>query len=251
MEETVDLSWLDDLLNNTTDGLVEKNNGMLEAARQAKIANGISNGLGIANGLVGIYGIANRASQIQQDDPRFSQALGMMRGAGTYGYSDYGQVLSEMDNMRQYGIRRDEDDVRGMTAGQKWGNVGQGALAGASAGMAFGPWGAAIGGLLGAAGAGLGVLNGDTEARVQTAADNYNMQHAEQLAQLNYNTALENIANRNHVQKAVHAVANGGKIKRQLTAKEYASRVLGQKSTFFRPTRQYCNGGVKVRIKVK
>lgn len=251
MEETVDLSWLDDLLNNTTDKLVEKNNNWLDEKRQLAIANGISNGIGALNGLVGIAGIANRASQIQRDDPRFSQALGMMRGAGTYGYSDYGQVLSEMDNMRQYGIRRNESDVRGMTEGQKWGNVGQGALAGASAGSAFGLVGTAIGGLLGAAGAGLGVLNGDTGARVQTDADNYNMQHAEQLAQLNYDAALENIANRNHVQKAVHAVANGGKIKRQLTAKEYASRVLGQKSTFFRPTRQYCNGGVKVRIKVK
>lgn len=237
-------AWLNEMQDQLNTSLVGQNRAIMNNERMAMWNNGLSNGLGVLNGLAGIAGIASNAARIN-DTPWFDNQLAGLQRAGTYGYTDYGQVINEMNNLSHVN-KQNYDDVRGMTKGQKWGSVGTGLATGASAGAAFGPWGALVGGVIGAAGAGLGVLKGNKAAEVKVASDNMDLSMANRNAMKNYSAALDGISEKNHIQGMVHPVAYGGPIKRQMDMNEYKTKVLGN-----RPVKQYCKGGLKVRLKVK
>lgn len=110
-----------------------------------------------------------------------------------------------------------------------------------------------IGGVVGL-GTGLGgVLTGDAIARTKQNTLNIQAGLASDAARQNFAAAHERIGDNIHRQNAVNAVAKGGPIKRQTIA-EYADKVLKKNRTYPMGTpisRSFCNGGLKVRIKVK
>lgn len=230
--------------------LSRSGNGRGTNGSSSNIENIIGKASSAIGGMSSIFNTAANATKINEDQ-RYNNAMDQLRGAGTHGYSDYGQIISEQQSLLGT-PRSDYDTVRGMTTGQKIGSIGSGLTSGATAGMQVaGPIGAIVGGVIGGLGAGAGVWLGDREAKNQVERDNMNGQIAMREAGQNYDAALENISKNNAIQSQVNSIAKGGSIKRQYTGAEYASKVLGNRSIGFRPTRQYCKGGVKVRIKVK
>lgn len=214
---------------------------------------------GAIAGLTAGAQILNNATQAAQleDTTQFENQLTDLSRVGSYGYNNFDEIARDYSRTN-FNPSISYDDIRGMSTGEKIGNVGSSALSGAAAGMQIGgPWGAAIGGVIGA-GAGLaGILTGDRAASVKETFLNNQADIAAGMAQDNLNAAHERILNRNDRRGVVHAVAKGGQIERKSESiKAYADRVLSKprvnnSKCGGRITRSYCDGGVKYRVRVK
>ena len=223
------------------------------AMRGEAVAGGIISGL---NGLATIGAGALQASRIN-DTTGFSNQIDDLSRVGTYGYNNFDEIARDYQNT-DFNQSIDYDDIRGMSTGQKIGNVGTSALAGANTGMQIaGPWGAAAGAVIGAGASLAGILSGDRKAKIEEGFLNAKADIASDMALANLNAASERVSDRIDRKGVINAVADGGKIDRKsqtlLQFMESKSRKPRQRSeaTLGRVTRSYCNGGVKFRIRAK
>lgn len=215
---------------------------------------------GVLSGLTAGAQILNNAMQAGQisDTTQQQNQINDLSRVGTYGYNNFDEIARDYASTNFAVPDINYDDIRGMSTGEKIGNVGTSALSGAAAGMQIGgPWGAAIGGVIGAGASLFGILSGDKKARTEEAFLNAQADMAASMANDNLTAANERILNRNNRQGVIHAVAKGGKIERKSpTIQEYANMVLSK------PRRREMNcggriirtrgeGGVTYRIRVK
>lgn len=209
-------------------------------------------GLALLNGLTGIAGSVNSLTNLgntyQQD--------GMIAGLDSIGsnlasYDDIASGYAMLQNQPKYNYNQ----IRNADTREKVGGVLQSVGSGAMAGSTFGPWSTAIGAVTGL-GAGLyGVAAGDEAARTTQDTGRLNALIATNHAMENLNASSEYTADQIHRQRVANLNAGGGKIeRRQLTAKEFADRVLGRQKS--RPVSassglviKKCDGGTMIRIK--
>ena len=244
----IDTNTLDDEAKAGYDKLLANAKGMKGSA----IAGGVMAGV---TGATQILTNAMQAGQIQ-DTTGIRNQLDDLSRVGSYGYNNFDELANEYANAS---ISPDinYDDIRGMSAGQKVANVGSSALSGAAAGMQIGgPWGAAIGGVIGAGASLAGILSGNQKARIEENYLNSQARVSEASAMSNLEAAHENILDRNNRKGAINVVAKGGKIDRSQSITSYANKHFSkprQKSYNCggRITRTRGDGGVTIRIRIK
>lgn len=178
----------------------------------------------VIGGISGLMENYNRGSSVQDTTGLKNQiqAYGNI-GRGTY--NNYDQLASDFGQL-DLTPDIDEDEIRGLTTGQKLGTIGSGVATGALAGSAFGPIGAGIGAGVGLLTSGLGILTGDNEAQKQ--ADYLkNMQSiANRTARINLGLAHEDIRERRNREGLYNLSAQGGKINRGESIQKFADRVM-------------------------
>lgn len=236
----------DDVL---ADGSIDRVDSMLKGQQSSAAIGGA---LTAISGLGTVLSGAQQASQIR-DTSAIENQYKDLAEFGNYNYYDYNQLANDYANM-QYMPDVNEDDIRGMSLGQKIGSVGTSALSGAMTGLQVGgPWGALAGLIIGGGiGAG-GVLSGDYKANMQSRYLNGLAYDSAEISDTNKGAAHERIGANTHRQNAINAVAKGGPIRRQ-TINEFAERVTSRNrypSARKDVIRSYGEGGLKVRIKVK
>lgn len=222
-------------------------------------ASKISSVLGGITGLVENY---DRGASIQDTEGLKNQIKEYSNiGRGTY--NDYDQLASDFGQL-DLTPDIDEDEIRGLTTGQKWGNLASGTATGLSAGAAVGSIipgigtgiGAAVGAGIGAITSGLSILAGDEEARRQKEYLEDLKSVASQKATINLGLAHEDIRERQNREGIYNLSAQGGQIKRMSSLQEFADTVLGSSkkndvSHSARIIRSKCKGGTMVRVKVR
>lgn len=245
--------------NQLDDGAKAQAEGLqsgLKSMKGSAIAGGAIAGL---SGVSNILNTSLNAAKIQ-DTSQYQNQIDDLSRAGAFNYNNFDQLANDM-SMTDFNVGIDYDDIRGMGGSgvtkEKVGAVGGSALSGAATGLQIaGPWGALVGGVIGA-GAGLaGVLGGDQKARIQEDYLNLQAQRAQDAAQQNFAAAHEMISENNNRYNMVNAVAKGGQIqRRRQSILEYANKVT--RTPIQRERRasgivsMKCNGGVMVRLKAK
>ena len=216
----------------------------------------IGGGLTALNAGVGMINTANNLSQIA-DTSMYEDAIDERGRIGQYGYNSFGQIANDYDTL-SYMPDISYDSIRGMTDGQKVGNVLQSAMTGASAGAQIGGlWGGIAGGALGIASGIGGWVTGDRKAKSQQTYLKNQADLANQSALSNLNAANESLIERNDRKGAVRSVADGGKIDRvQMSVDEFirkskSSPVRRSGGNAMSVVRKRTDGGVMVRIKVR
>lgn len=212
---------------------------------------------GVITGLGAAAGIANTSVDLASiaDTQQYQNQIDDLGRIGNLNYNSYDQLLMDYNRLSDNQPNFSYEDIRGKTDWEKAGGVLSAGLTGASAGMTIGgPLGAAIGGLAGLGAGAIGWIQGDNQAKARQALLNTNAQIANDTAQMNLQAAGERLNNNQHRYQMQNVVAKGGPIRRQETIREFAARALrkpraigGEPSP--KITRQYCNGGVKIRIK--
>ena len=216
----------------------------------------VSAGLTALNGITNIYSTADNLSSIANT----SQYYNAISGIGTIGRGDYGsyeQLASEYGRLGSQ-PNLDYDEIRGLNDWQKAGNVASSTLSGISAGATVGgPWGAAIGGVVGLGAGVYGWLTGDEKAKIEKNHLQKRALLATDAANQNLDAAGERLSQYNFRSGVSHVVADGGKIdRRQMSVKEFADAVLNKKRVNSVThssglIRKHCKGGTMIRIKVK
>lgn len=201
---------------------------------------------GALAGAQGVMSLANNfmSSSNIQDTSTISNQIAQNAQIGNQNYNSFEQLAADMNTRQDVNV--DYDDIRGMggkgVTAEKAMAVGSSALSGASAGMQIGgPWGAAIGGAVGLLSGVGGVLVGDTKARVQQDFLNTQAQRANNISDMNFRAAGEELQERNFRSNFSNIVAHGGHIHRK-KIKEPSSYSI---------SKSYCKGGLKVSIKRK
>lgn len=181
----------------------------------------VSAAIGGVTGLVENY---DRGSSIQDTEGLENQIQEYGNiGRGTY--NNYDQLASDFGQL-DLTPDIDEDEIRGLTTGQKWGNLASGMATGAAAGAAFGGIGAAVGAGIGAITSGLSILAGDEEARKQKEYLENLKSVASQKATINLGLAHEDLRERQNREGLYNLSAQGGKINRGESIQKFADRVM-------------------------
>lgn len=214
----------------------------------------MTKGLSVLDGTLGVLNTAISAGQYRDTSQYEAQLQDMSNRFGN-NYYDNDAVIQDMLNMPT-GFNVSEDDLN-PTLGQSVGRVGTGALQGASAGMAFGPWGALAGAVIGGGATLLGDLYGKQGNQYKASTLNYNQGYQQKMNSLAMNTAADQAHDYQFGQAWKMRKAAGGKIERkEQTIQEFADRVLKRQRTSDIThsagiVRQHCNGGTMIRIKMK
>lgn len=246
-------------LTNDDDVSEEQRNALasgLKSMKGSAVAGGIISGI---SGASNILSTSLGAAKIQ-DTSRYQNQIADLSRAGAFNYNNYDQLANDMA-MTDFNVGIDYDKIRGMggkgVTKEKIGAVGSSALSGAATGLQIGgPWGAAIGAVVGGGAALAGILSGDKKAQIEEGYLNLQAQRAQISANENFDAAHERISDTNNRYNMVNAVANGGQIKRRKQSiMEYADKVT--RTPHLREQRPFgivskkCNGGIMVRLKAK
>ncbi len=241
-------------LDELYDGVVKDNNYNLVSAGLKGQASTALAGMGIA-GLSAATGIAGNAMQAAQvgDTSAYENALADYADFGNYNYVNYDQLANDM-SQNYLAPMPTYEDIRGMSNGEKAGNIVSSTLQGATAGLQIGgPIGAAVGGVAGLLGSGIGVIAGNRKAQRKQDALEAQATIAQATSNMNFQAAHERIGDYQNRKGVVNAVAKGGQIDRKQSITEFANRKLGkpkyneQHSSSI--TRTTVDGGVRVRIR--
>lgn len=252
-----------DALNKMPDYAVDPVNGItgeqrdrygsfLKGQRNQAIAGGIMAGL---NGLTQIGTAASSIAGIN-DTTGYDNQIADIRNIGSTDYNSFDQLASDYTRLGDLQPNINYGDIRGMTTGQKVGNVFSSTLSGAVAGNQIGgPVGAAVGGLVGLGAGAAGWLIGDHRAEQEERRLKQNAVLANQDAELNLDTAGERLKEYKFRSGVSHMAKNGGQIeRRQETIQEFAERI--KKKPRQRGyggggciVRRHCNGGTMIRFK--
>lgn len=211
----------------------------------------VSSVLGGVAGLVDNY---NQGSSIQ-DTNSLEEQINQYGQIGSGKYNTFEQLASDYSLLGQT-PDIDEDDIRGMSDGQKLGTLASGMATGAAAGAAFGGIGAAVGAGIGAITSGIGLLNGNNEAEERAQYLNNLQTIADRTARINLSNAHEDLLERNQREGLYNLSAHGGQILRKTSLKEFTDKVLNARkandvSHSAGIVRTKCNGGTMIRIKMK
>ena len=210
-------------------------------------------GVALLSGVASMTDGANRMSQIN-DMSGYDRQFDGVRRLGSYGYGSYDQMLNDYSylNGMQY-TTPSFDEIRGMTDGQKVGNVLSSTASGAATGASVGGLYGAIGGAAFGLGTGLkSVFEGDAKARAQQQYNNYTRDYAYITGIGNMNVAQENLADSINRREIAHLRKDGG----QISLQAFADKVLNRQRSSDRThsagiVRQHCKGGTMIRIKMK
>ena len=246
------LGLLNDYAQDFKDaGIYDSLSGGLKSMKQNAYVGG---GLSLLGGATQIATTANGLAQTQAT-PAFDASVDDLGRVGSYNYNNFGQIANDYAQT-DFNPSVTEQEVRGLTRGQKWAGIGNAALAGASAGnMIGGPVGAAVGGALGAGIAGFATLSGDQAAKIDHQFKMNNAARAADAAYANLGAAHERIANRQNRDNTVRMVRRGGRIQRQSLI-DYTNKVLGvvpraERLRQMNIVHKKCSGGTMVRLKTK
>lgn len=199
----------------------------LNSQKLNAVAGGITSGLGA---LTSIATTANSLGQIADTSGYYTQ-INNLAGVGSQGYSNAGQIAADYERVGGARVDPSYDDIRNMSTGRALFGIGSAALAGASAGMQIGgPWGAAIGGLIGAGGAALGLRSGKVSAEIEDNHLGTMADYATSVSQKNMGAGAEDQAQYTFRSGVSHHAARGGQIRRQQSLQEFADRVLKRKT---------------------
>ena len=210
-------------------------------------------------GLNGLTQIGTAASSIAgiNDTTGYDNQIADIRNIGSTDYNSFDQLASDYTRLGDLQPNINYGDIRGMTTGQKVGNVFSSTLSGAVAGNQIGgPVGAAVGGLVGLGAGAAGWLIGDHRAEQEERRLKQNAVLANQDAELNLDTAGERLKEYKFRSGVSHMAKNGGQIeRRQETIQEFAERI--KKKPIQRDysggggciVRKHCNGGTMIRFK--
>ena len=223
----------------------------LQSQQGSAIAGGILAGL---NGLTTIVSNIGQARKIN-DTSAYEGMIDDLYNAGNQNYNNYAQLSNDY---AQLGYIPDisAEEIRGMTTGQKIGNVGSSTLSGAMTGWQVGGVYGAIAGAAIGLGSGIGgVLAGDARARNKELALKNNALTASEVSRANMMSAHERIGDNMHRQNVANVVANGGSLKKQ-SITEFADSILSNRNSrkernAQRITRTKGEGGTIIRIRVK
>ena len=245
------LNGLNDLYGDQRD----QNYDLISAGLKGRMGSAIAGGA-IA-GLTGATQLAGNAMQAAQinDTTKYENELQDYVDYSNYNYSNYDSLSNAM-SQNYLSPMPDYDEIRGMTKGEKIGNLASSALQGASMGMQIGgPVGAAIGGAAGLLTSGIGIISGNNAARRQEDLINAKAINAQYAANQNFQAAHERIGDYNNRKGAVNSVAKGGQIEtsKRESITEFANRKLRKPYQAARHsssiTREYCDGGVRIRFR--
>lgn len=207
----------------------------------------IGNGFAIAGGLADIIGNTTQAAQVV--DPIAVRArLDNINGIGSNSIMNTGDIIGGYRNLAA-GTDVSNYDFRGMTTRDKVGKVGTSAFTGAATGLQVGgPWGAAIGGLVGLGSSLAGVAIGDNKAKINEEAARSDLAIATNNATNNLNAAADRDMMRTNNALRANRVAEGGKIttvakKRNMSVIDFANKVKAQ-----RRANSFAEGGNKNTI---
>lgn len=213
-----------------------------------KVTSGIS-------GVTDILGNTMEAARIA-DTSGIDNQLSYINNLGRSRFGTYEQLNNEFSGIDSLMPALNYDQIRGMSDGQKVGNVLSSTLTGATTGLSVGgPWGALAGAVVGL-GSGIGgVLAGDAKASTEYSRLKNDSKLAQIYAGKRYGAAQENLVNYNHRNEIANVSASGGSIaRRQLSMKEFETMVnrrnkVKPKGPVVGIVREMCDGGVRVRIK--
>ena len=211
----------------------------------------------LISGLSGATGIVNNAMQATKlgDTSAYENELEDYVDYSNYNFANYDQLSNAM-SQNYLSVMPSYEDIRGMSNGEKAGNVLSSTLRGAQSGMQIGgPIGAAIGAGAGLLTSGLSIISGDKAADRKQQQLNAQASLAQYSANQNFAAAHERIGDYNNRKGVVNAVAKGGPIDRKQSITSFANRVLGsakaKERTASNITRSSVDGGLKVRIRTK
>lgn len=242
----------------------------------------LNKGFGALGGATNLLSSAQQAAQISDTSQYLGQIDDLMNMDFT-GVTDVNDIIGNYDKFNSI-PNVTAGSIRGMSDGQKIGNFFGSALSGASTGLSVGgPWGALAGAIIGHGTSLAGILVGDANAEREANYINTMSKVASNVATNNANAAVENLQQQKANQNIVNASAMGGPIQRkQMTADEFSAFVeeevqkdrlvysRNRKSVdggiqfnqvdnhlprraadVSRIKRQYCDGGVKISIRMK
>jgi hypothetical protein len=241
-------------LDKLYDGVVKDNNYNLVSAGLKGQASTALAGMGTA-GLSAATGIAGNAMQAAQigDTSAYENALADYADFGNYNYVNYDQLANDM-SQNYLAPMPTYEDIRGMSNGEKAGNIVSSTLQGATAGLQIGgPIGAAVGGVAGLLGSGIGVIAGNRKAQRKQDALEAQATIAQATSNMNFQAAHERIGDYQNRKGVVNAAEKGGQMDRKQSITEFANRKLGKpkynEQHFPSITRTTVDGGVRVRIR--
>lgn len=226
-------------------------NSFLKGQQGQAVAGGVIAGLG---GLTNIATTATGLTKIN-DTTGYQNQIDDIGRIGATNYNSIDQLSADYARLATAQPQFEYEDIRGMNTGQKLAGVGSAALSGATTGLQIGgPWGALIGGVIGA-GAGIGGwLEGDKAARNEERRLKQNAIVANENANENLQAAGERMADY-HFRSGISNIAkSGGQLRKQETIEQFASRVLRKprqrsSSPSNRIVHQHCAGGTMIRFK--
>jgi hypothetical protein len=216
--------------------------------------SGIESGLAILNGATGIINNFQQLNSIA-DTSQQQHQIDQMGSLGRYNVNSFDAINNQYGQLDQMQPNLDYDTIRGGSTAERIGGVASSALTGATTGFQVGGlYGAVAGGVLGL-GAGIGGwLSGDQKAEDELKRLQVERDITQGKALQNINARMEELADYNFRNEVPRVRAEGGKIERKQTSlKDFADSISKrQRSDTTRSAgivREYCNGGVKIRIK--
>lgn len=197
-----------------------RNDGQVTDEQYGTIRNSLNSsraqaGAGIVGaGLSGLSSIADSMKSLASvgDTGIYDNAIGDINDIGTMDFSDYGQIsqaYTDLGNIQP--DLNDDQAFRGLSGRDKVAGIGKATLSGASAGMTIGgPWGALIGGAVGALGSTGAMLSGNKKAKTNQDLYRYKTMAANDAAQSNLSSSIDGLADRQF--RDARKAALGGQI---------------------------------------
>lgn len=209
-------------------------------------ANAMSTGMGLIQSVTGIASAIGKNYQTK-DTESIEDEIDSLKNT-EFGYGDFDSLEGAYNPATINKLTG--DDLRS-TTGERIGNTASAIMSGASAGMAFGPIGAAVGagvGLLGSIG---GMWAGNVKAGKEASRLNREAEAAQREYLANFSNNAQNIAQSNFNRAALNLAAYGGMLKDNNIDNFLKSRVRiaafgGDITSTMERTDGFSNGVVKV-----
>ena len=204
----------------------------------------------VAGGLAGLYNSFNDLAQIEDTTQQWNN-INSLQNVGMNNYGSFEEVNQDYNRMAGLDTSYDYKDIRGGSDGQRAMGVGSAMLQGASAGAAFGPWGAAAGATIGLGAGLLGIATGNSKARLEKLRLENGARMAATDARDNLSAANENLSEYNFRSGVSRRADMGGQIRRRHeSALRYADNIIHHKARYASEGGSHALGNVK-RIKCK
>lgn len=211
----------------------------------------------VAGGLAGLYNSFNDIAQIEDTTQQWNN-INSLQNVGMNNYGSFEEVNQDYNRMAGLDTSYDYKDIRGGSDGQRAMGVGSAMLQGASAGAAFGPWGAAAGATIGLGAGLLGIATGNSKARLEKLRLENGARMAATDARDNLSAANENLSEYNFRSGVSRRADMGGQIRRRHeSALRYADNIIHHKARYASEggshalsnvKRIKCKGGTLIRI---
>ena len=242
-----------DKTNGITDADFKNIKRSLNGAQATQIVNGA------ATAIQGLTGIASTAAGLSENAD-IRDRIGQYAAAGNIGrrdYTDFSQIANDVNSIEaSLPMASTAQQIYGKTNADKVLGVGSTTLQGITSGAAVGGLPGAIAGVVIGLGAGLfGMGQGEANAQLKADYEKNYRANAIRSAYNNVRNSHEKLLDSSYNAAYGHIAKRGGRIERRMpTAKEFAGRILSSQASndvshSANISRQYCKGGLRIRIK--